>query len=216
MPQGPYVLFKSGGKTVAGMLGVDEQAGIPPHWMPFVSVANLDAAVARAGRLGAKVLVPQVSIEHVGRWAVLLDPQGGSIAPFEPAPGAGDCADAAPPVGAFCWDELGAADPDASLRFYTELFNWRAQREDMGSAGAYTLLHAGATQVGGLLKMQGPPHTCWLSYAHVADVDGSARQAATLGAKILAGPFDLPGVGRCAVLLDPTGAAVALYRSARS
>lgn len=214
-PQGPYVLFKSGGKTVGGLMGLDPKAGIPPHWFPYVSVADLDAAVARAVAHGAKVLVPHVSMEHVGRWAVLADPQGAAFAPFQAAGAGEDCADPMPPVGAFCWDELSSADPEASERFYTAVFGWKATREDMGSAGAYTLFHAGPVQAGGLMKVQGPPMTYWLSYVHVADVDASARQAAALGARIVAEPFDIPGVGRCAVLLDPTGAAVALYRSVR-
>lgn len=216
-PMGSYVLFKAGGKAVGGLVPMDAKAGVPPHWMPYVSVADLDLAVARAGELGARVLVPHLSMERVGRWAVLADPQGGVFAPFQPAPGApDDCADAMPPVGAFCWDELSSVDPGASERFYTGLFGWKTRHEDMGSAGAYTLLHAGPVQVGGVMKVQGPPMTCWLSYVHVADVDASAHRAAELGATVVAGPFDIPGVGRSAVVLDPTGAAVALFRSARS
>lgn len=214
-PMGAYVLFKAGGKVVAGMVPMDAKEGVPPHWMPYVSVADLDAAVARATRLGAKVLVPHVSMERVGRWAVLADPHGGVFAPFQPAPGAEDCGADLPPVGSFCWDELSSVDPVASERFYTELFGWKAQREDMGSAGVYTLLYAGQVHAGGLMKVQGPPMTYWLSYLHVADVDASAREAVKLGATIVAEPFDVPGVGRQACLIDPAGAAIALFKSAK-
>lgn len=213
-PQGPYVLFKNGDKAVGGMVALDGKAGIPPHWMPYISVADLDTTVARAVDRGAKVLVPLVSMERIGRWVVLADPQGGVFAPFQPAPGSGDCGDAAPPVGAFCWDELMSVDPIASERFYTALFGWTTETKEMGSAGAYTLLNAGPAQIGGMMKTQGPPMTYWLSYLNVSDVDASAREATTLGATIVAGPFDIPGVGRAAIVLDPTGAAIALYKCA--
>jgi predicted enzyme related to lactoylglutathione lyase len=157
-------------------------------------------------------------MERVGRWAVVADPQGGVFAPFEAAPGRDEAAPSAAmePVGNFCWDELLAVDPAASERFYTSLFSWTTQHMDMGEAGPYTLLSAGETQVGGLMKTQGPPVTCWLSYVHVADVDASAKKAAELGGTVLAGPFDIAGVGRSAVVSDPVGATIALYKRTRA
>lgn len=211
-PAGPYVLFKNGDKAVAGMMGMDAKAGVPPHWLPYISVANLEAAVARAGGLGAKVLHPHLSMEHIGRWAVVADPQGGVFSPFQAAPGSGDCGDAEAPIGAFCWDELMSIDPVASERFYKAMFGWTTQTENMGSMGPYTLINAGPTQVGGIMKVQGPPMTYWLSYVRVADVDEIARQATSLGATVVAEPFDVPDVGRMSVVLDPTGAAIAVYR----
>jgi predicted enzyme related to lactoylglutathione lyase len=44
--------------------------------MTIFSVADTDAAVAKAGELGATVVAPPGDIEGVGRFAVLTDPQG--------------------------------------------------------------------------------------------------------------------------------------------
>jgi predicted enzyme related to lactoylglutathione lyase len=47
----------------------------------------------------------------------------------------------------------------------------------------------------------------------VADVDRAAEQARAAGGSIVAGPLDLPNVGRGAVVLDPDGAPLGLLRS---
>ena len=57
--------------------------------------------------------------------------------------------------------------------------------------------------------MQGvPPH--WNVYFNVADVDASIAKAEELGAKTVVPAFDVPDVGRMAVLTDPQGAMFSL------
>ena len=57
-----------------------------------------------------------------------------------------------------------------------------------------------------------PPH--WFSYIEVDDVNARVAKAETAGAKILRPPFEVPDVGRIAILEDPTGAAVGWMTSA--
>ena len=52
----------------------------------------------------------------------------------------------------------------------------------------------------------------WLVYFGAADVDADVKKAADLGASVIAGPADIPGTGRFAVLIDPQGAAFALFQ----
>ncbi len=76
----PYTHWRVDGTDIGGMMAMNEQWGpIPPHWMNYVSVAHCDAGVAKAGQLGGKVLVPAMDIPHVGRFAVLQDPQGAAL-----------------------------------------------------------------------------------------------------------------------------------------
>jgi predicted enzyme related to lactoylglutathione lyase len=42
----------------------------------------------------------------------------------------------------------------------------------------------------------------------------SAAEAGKLGGKVVAPPFDVPEVGRIAVVLDPQGAAIGLFKPA--
>jgi predicted enzyme related to lactoylglutathione lyase len=59
--------------------------GIPQHWLPYVQVASADETAAKAKRLGFELAVPPSDIPNVGRFSVLVDPQGASIGILQPA-----------------------------------------------------------------------------------------------------------------------------------
>ncbi len=81
MPGMTYTVVSAGGDEVAGMMAMPQQAaGVPPHWGIYVSVDDVDATVRRAGELGGKVVVPPQAVPGVGRFAVIADPQGATIA----------------------------------------------------------------------------------------------------------------------------------------
>jgi predicted enzyme related to lactoylglutathione lyase len=60
---------------MGGMMGHDD---VPPHWLVYIAVANLDAALAAAERTGGTVLSRDFETPY-GRMAALTDPGG---APF--------------------------------------------------------------------------------------------------------------------------------------
>ena len=114
----------------------------------------------------------------------------------------------------FCWNELMTPDPEAAKRFYTQLLGWTSRESDLGEAGTYTIFSSGGKDCAGMMKTPDehvPP--TWLSYVTVEDVDASTSKAESLGAKICVPPTDIPDMGRFSVLTDPTGAAIALYKS---
>ena len=120
--------------------------------------------------------------------------------------------------GRFLWHELLTSDPAAGQSFYTALVGWGTQTEEM-PMGAYTMFTQGETPMAGVMElpaeakaMGAPPH--WLTYLGTLDVDATAAQAKTLGGQVLVEPFDVPEVGRIAVLADPQGAALGVFRSA--
>ncbi|MGA7393550.1 MAG: VOC family protein [Terrimicrobiaceae bacterium] len=74
-----YHMFKAGDRAVAGMIELPPDAeSMPVMWMGYVTVANLEASVAKAEKLGGKVLKGITAIT-MGRFAILSDPQGGVI-----------------------------------------------------------------------------------------------------------------------------------------
>jgi len=77
-PGGDYTMFKHGEKIFGGVMA-PPQPGIPPHWLNYVNVADLDAALAKATRLGAKVCMGPMDIGSAGRIAIINDPQGAGI-----------------------------------------------------------------------------------------------------------------------------------------
>ncbi len=81
-PLGTYYLLKdAAGKMRGGVMQQPPGAGAPSSWLPYIHVANCDAAVAKATQLGAKsIMTPPTDIPDVGRFAVLIDPVGAAIA----------------------------------------------------------------------------------------------------------------------------------------
>jgi predicted enzyme related to lactoylglutathione lyase len=64
----------------------------------------------------------------------------------------------------------------------------------------------------GIMKMPpAVPHSHWLTYIAVKNVDESTRNARELGAKVMVEPQDIPNIGRFSAIDDPTGAGVALF-----
>ncbi len=115
--------------------------------------------------------------------------------------------------GAFSWHELMTDDVEGAKRFYTELLGWTLEEFPMGEGESYWVVKAGEEQMGGIMKTPPgaesmPPY--WGAYITVDNVDGTAKRAEQLGAKILVPPTDIPQVGRFATLQDPRGAAFSI------
>ncbi len=74
----PYNVLKVGEAAIGGIMGMPPgaAAGMPPMWMSYVTVADVDALVKRVEGLGGKVHMPPTDIPTVGRFAVIQDPQG--------------------------------------------------------------------------------------------------------------------------------------------
>ena len=77
----PYHVVKVGDAAIGGIMGMPPGAppGMPPTWVPYVTVADVDALVKKVVSLGGKVLMPPADIPSVGRFAVIADPQGAAI-----------------------------------------------------------------------------------------------------------------------------------------
>ena len=111
------------------------------------------------------------------------------------------------------WVELGTDEPEAACSFYSELFGWEGE-EIPGGHGSYTMFRLGGKKVAGILaRGEKQPVNAWNSYIAVNDADVAAARVAELGGTVAAGPFDLPGAGRAAFVLDPSGAAVGLWEA---
>jgi len=126
---------------------------------------------------------------------------------------------AATSQGKFVWYELMPTDVKAAEAFYGHVVGWGAR--DAGMPEPYTLLLVGkgdtASQVAGVMKLPAeaagaPPH--WTGYVAVNDVDTTARHFSEAGGKTYVPPSDIPGIGRFAIVTDPQGAAIALFKGA--
>jgi predicted enzyme related to lactoylglutathione lyase len=118
--------------------------------------------------------------------------------------------------GRFVWHELLTTDPKAAGAFFSKIIGWKTKA--WGDDQRYTLFVSGDRERAGLMAvpedakaMGAQPN--WMTYIGTPDVDGTARQAASLGATVLRSPEDIPGTGRYAVLRDPQGAVFGIYKS---
>ncbi len=114
--------------------------------------------------------------------------------------------------GQFSWNELVTTNEADAGTFYTRLFEWTA--EPFGGGGlTYTLFKKDGTVVGGMMECPKPGLPAhWLAYVTCDDVDAAAEQAAALGGSIVMAPFDVPTVGRIAIVRDPQGASLGLLK----
>jgi predicted enzyme related to lactoylglutathione lyase len=83
-PEGTYHVLEKDGVSRAGLMA-STKAGVPPMWLPYVAVADADAAAERTRRLGGAVHVPPSDIPGIGRFAVLADPAGAAFAVLKAA-----------------------------------------------------------------------------------------------------------------------------------
>jgi predicted enzyme related to lactoylglutathione lyase len=212
MAESTVLLLKNGDRSIGTIM---PEASLPSsHWMPYVAVDDVDAACRRAVELGGAVGVPATNVPKLGRLAVVTDPQGGAFSPIKRPPDAGPPPDpAGVQAGDFCWEELATSDAEGAAAFYGALFNW--QIEAMPMSLPYWTAKNDGLPVAGITPATDPAgRPSWLPYIAVADVDDTAARAAALGATVVTGATDIPGLGRFAILTDPVGASFALYRAA--
>jgi predicted enzyme related to lactoylglutathione lyase len=84
-PAGTYYVVSKNGVDRGGVTHHMDGAKTP-HWLPYVNVEDADATVARAKKAGGAALVEPADIPGTGRFAVLRDPTGATIAVLKPAP----------------------------------------------------------------------------------------------------------------------------------
>jgi uncharacterized protein len=113
---------------------------------------------------------------------------------------------------AFVHVELNTQDVGRAKQFYQQLFRWEMEDVAMGPDGKYTLIKTGGTG-GGILKHPDPASpSMWLAYVEVDDISAATEKARSLGAQIMKDVTEVPGVGSMSIIVDPTGAMLALWK----
>ena len=117
--------------------------------------------------------------------------------------------------GHFVWHDLLCKDPKAAIGFYSEITGWKTQ--PFGDGGHYVMWVGSQGPLGGVMtlpdeaaKMGAPPH--WMGNVQVANVDATVALTRKLGGKVYKEPADIPTVGRFAVIADPQGATISVFK----
>ncbi len=75
----------SSGETVAGICHAKgPNASLPPMWIPYFQVADLEGSLARCLELGGELLRPLQDMGSYGRLCIIRDPAGAVCALSEP------------------------------------------------------------------------------------------------------------------------------------
>ena len=113
--------------------------------------------------------------------------------------------------GSPVWYELITTDPEAAKAFYDPVVGWTIG-EATAEFGGYRMIgRSDGKQAGGILPLsdemqQHGAGPTWLGYIAVDDVDEAVRSIEQSGGKALMPAFDIPSVGRIAMVADPQGA----------
>jgi predicted enzyme related to lactoylglutathione lyase len=199
------------------------------YWLAYVAVADVDRAIAHATSLGGGVVFGPQEIDGVGRFAVLGDPLGASIAIYRSVAKDSDSAtraqssrDQMPPRRAesappFSWHELTSYDPRAAFDFYAALFDWDLLTEPDGPTMAAGLVFGQHgvpfgvmcdASYGRALGSSGSaaPSNVWCPFVRVPDLDDTLRMVAQHGGRIVSGPTQASPGERTARFRDPADA----------
>jgi uncharacterized protein len=110
----------------------------------------------------------------------------------------------------FAHMELRSHNVKQAQTFYAKLFGWKLTP---APGMEYTLFDTGTPlPSGGMMQAEkdGTPH--WVPYVFVDDVAAAVKQAQALGAKVTMAPSEVPGFGTAAVLHDPAGSPIGLFK----
>ncbi len=116
--------------------------------------------------------------------------------------------------GIIVWNELTTSDLERAKAFYAATMGW-AYEVITTPAGPYTLARRPdqSRPVAGLVSWPADEDDAddWFAYMGVDDIDAAIAAAASAGGRS-APIFEVPGVGRFAVLTDPNGATLGLMQ----
>ena len=113
--------------------------------------------------------------------------------------------------GSFIWYELVTPDPGGAKRFYDAVVGWDIEPEPSGDIDYRMIRRSDRGNAGGVLRLtdemrEHGARPVWLVYIGVGDVDGMVAAVECDGGKAIMPAFDVPDVGRIALVADPQGA----------
>jgi predicted enzyme related to lactoylglutathione lyase len=205
---GGYGFYTKGGKSVAGY-GPAQAPGV--WWTMYVSVDDAAETARKVAANGGSTMVAPMPVMEAGTMAVFADPTGAAFSVWQPGDMKG--AQVVNEPGAFSWSELMTRDLPAAVKFYEAVFGWTEKNGPEAPYKEFEVLGrvvAGGQAIGPEMPAQVPPH--WNIYFGASDVDAMSARAAELGGTVRVPPFDIPDVGRIAVLGGPHHEGFSLFQ----
>ena len=142
-----YVNFRLDGKEVAGLGGQPPGAeGMPSAWNTYIATDDCEAVAAKVTEAGGSVMMPPMQVMDAGSMAIFADPSGAAFSVWQAGEHVG--AQIANEPNTYSWNELQTRDLDAAKPFYSQVFGWDYDVQDMGPMGEYVVIKGGAENQG--------------------------------------------------------------------
>lgn len=210
MPNGAYFLLHKGERQVGGLMALADGVDMPPYWMSYLSVPEVDLAVDAARRFGGEVVWGPLDVENIGRMATVVDPRGAAFSMMKAVNG--DPVPAVPGPGDFCWEQLASPDLSNARTFYGEVVGWKAVAAPAGDFETFGFGEGPGEQAATLVKTGGAQPPGWMTFIVVDALGAACERTVKLGGKVLSAHTVVPGIGAYAVVRDPQGAVLGLFK----
>ena len=177
---------------------------MPPAWSLYFATDNIEADVARAVKLGAKVLYPAMAVGEFGSMATCEDPTGAAFSFWKAGQHVGSQVTDEP--GSATWYELYVPNAKQARDFCTALLG--ATADPMPGGLEYDVLKHGEKMLSGIMQIDptwGEFHPQWITYFAVANAEETVASVIKHGGKAMSNNDDWP-FGRLAAVMDPSGA----------
>lgn len=209
-----------------GIFALDDEMigqGAKPGWMGYIHVADVDAKVEEIVAAGGTVHVPGTTMEGVGRFAMVADPQGSAFYVMTPEVSAEDVAATSDVFTVdkpqtIRWNELVTPDDEAALAFYTRHFGWTQEGGmPMGELGEYRFIQCDGVTIGAVMPQADfMPVAGWTCYIGVDDIDRAVGEVESGGGRLQGQPQEIPTGEYTVHAFDPQGAWFGLVGPRRS
>lgn len=210
-----YSIIEREGTGHGGMMKLPPGAkGVPTHWLPYVTVADIGVALEQTKALGGSVMFGPAEIPGVGKMAHIIDDQGAHIHAIELGEGM-SAPTGMPQAGQFCWYTLAVPDPAKAVAFYGQLFGWEVMDNDPGDGTQMKLFTAGGQPLAGIFVAPegGEVPPAWSSSVAVQDIQAIKDKVVALGGKIVMGPMPVGKMGDTMVTTDNVGAYLSFFQA---
>jgi hypothetical protein len=207
-----YTIIEHGGRPIGGIVPLppknDEE--VVAQWLSYVAVSDVDRVAKVFQQSGGRVFRGPLNARKDLRVAVVADAQGAPLGLASRGPRID--AETPPGLHHWLWREYVARDPAAALTFYREALGFEHEVHATHENFTYYLLATDRPRAGLFLSPWKHDTSVWLPYVRVADPAASAARAVELGGTILLQPRPEVRSGSLAIVLDPTGAPLALQK----
>jgi predicted enzyme related to lactoylglutathione lyase len=211
-PKARYTLIKYNGKPIGGIVYTDLKEDInESQWISYLSVPDVDAAVNFIKENGGIVHRKPWNLNNRGRLAVVSDAQEALFVLFRAS--AGDPKESEPAINEWMWIELFSNDQDASVKFYKDMVGYTHESTVVRDTAVYHVMMKSDNHRAGIIQNPFPGvRPNWLPYIRVKDPSALVDKVEKLGGTVYLAPREDIRKGSVALIVDPSGAAVAIQR----